>query len=107
MDYKNYNYGTVNASADTDTVEHAIMTGAVTPVAPSATDLRGAAEWLALYASDDSLELAQSFANVVAFLELTADAKDMRKAVNIAKRNYAKEKGIKFSQVRYNGKKAN
>jgi hypothetical protein len=107
MDYKNWNYGTVNASADTDTVETAIMNGVVTPVAPSATDLYGAAEWLALYASDDNLEMAQSFTNVIAFLQLTADAKDKRKAVNNAKREYAKQNGVKFSQVRYNAKKAN
>jgi len=107
MDYKNWNYGTDLASADTDTVETAIVNGLVTPVAPSATDLYGAAEWLALYASDDNMDLAQSFTNVIAFLQLTADTKNKRKAVNTAKRKYAQEKGIKFSQVRYNAKAGN
>jgi hypothetical protein len=104
MNYKNYNYGTELASADNDTVETAIVNGDVTPVAPSVSDLYGAAEWLALYASGDDLEIAQSFANVIAFLQLTGEAKIQRKAINKAKRDYAQEKGIKFSQVRYTKK---
>jgi len=104
MNYKNYNYGTELASADTDTVETAIVNGDVTPEAPSVSDLYRAAEWLALYASADDLEIAQSFANVVAFLQLTGEAKIQRKAINEAKRTYAQEKGIKFSQVRYTKK---
>lgn len=100
MDYKNYNYGSDLASADTDTVETAIVNGDVTPVAPTVADLYRAAEWLALYSCADDLEIAQSFANVVAFLQLTGEAKIQRTAINNAKREYAKEKGIKFSQVR-------
>ncbi len=100
LDYKNWSYGDVLISSDTDTVETAIVSGQVKPQAPSATDLRGAAEWLALYASDDNLEMAQSFTNVIAFLELTADAKTKRSILAQAKRKYAEEKGIKVSQVR-------
>jgi hypothetical protein len=100
MNYKNYNYGSELTSADSDTVETAIVNGDVTPEAPEVADLYRAAEWLALYACGDDLEIAQSFANVVAFLQLTGEAKIQRKAINNAKRAYAQEKGIKFSQVR-------
>ena len=104
MNYKNYNYGTELASSDTDTVETAIVNGDVTPEAPSVSDLYRAAEWLAIYQSADDLEIAQSFANVIAFLQLTGESKIQRKAINKAKRAYAEEKGIKFSQVRYTKK---
>jgi len=99
LDYKTYQYGN-RASADTDTVEQAILDGKVKPKAPSASDLRNAAEWLALYGSDDNLDLAQSYANVVAFLELTAQSKEKRKALSKAKAEFAKANGIKVSQVR-------
>ena len=99
LDYSKYQYGN-RASADTDTVEQAILDGVVIPKAPSAGDLRGAAEWLALYGSDDNIELAQSFANVVAFLDLTAQSKENRTALAKAKREFAKANGIKVSQVR-------
>jgi len=99
LDYSKFQYGT-KVSADTDTVEQAILDGVVIPKAPSAGDLRGAAEWLALYGSDDNIELAQSFANVVAFLDLTAQSKENRTALAKAKREFAKANGIKVSQVR-------
>jgi len=102
LDYKNYSYGDVFASADRDTVETAIISGEVKPQAPSATDLRGAAEWLALYASADHLEIAQSFANVIAFLDLTADSKDNRSILAQAKKKFAQENGIPVSRVRLN-----
>jgi len=100
LDYKNWSYGDRFVSADTDTVERALVSGEVKPQAPSASDLRWALEWLAIYASSDHKELAQAFGNVVAFLDLTAQAKEKRSALAKAKRQYAKEKGIKVSQVR-------
>ena len=100
LDYKNYSYGDVFASADRDTVETAIVNGEVKPQAPSALDLRHAGEWLALYASDDNLDIAQSFANVIAFLELTAQSKENRSILAQAKKQFAKANGIPVSQVR-------
>ena len=104
LDYKNYDYGTTRASADDDTVEYAIIEGIVKPVAPDTNDLLFAAEWLALYSSgsteDYEIECAQRLANVVAFLELTAQSKKNRQNVAQAKRQYAKEHGVKVSQVR-------
>ena len=102
LDYKNWSYGDTSISSDTDTVETALMSGEVKPQAPSASDLRWALEWLATYQSADHTELAQAFGNVIAFLDLTAQAKEKRSALARAKKQYAKEKGIKVSQVRIN-----
>ena len=102
LDYKNWSYGTQTVSADTDTVERALINGQVKAQSPSASDLRGASEWLAIYGCDDNIELAQSFANVIAFLELTAQSKEKRSILAQAKKKYAEEKGIKVSQVRIN-----
>jgi hypothetical protein len=106
LDYKNYDYGTQRVSADDDTVEYAIIEGIVKPVAPDANDLLFAAEWLALYSSgneeDYEIECAQRLANVVAFLELTAQSKKNKQVLAEAKRQYAKKHGIKVSQVRIN-----
>ena len=100
LDYKNWSYGETSISSDTDTVERALMSGEVKPQAPSASDLRWALEWLATYQSADHKELAQAFGNVIAFLELTAQSKEKRSVLAQAKKQYAKEKGIKVSQVR-------
>jgi hypothetical protein len=104
MNYEEYSYGTQRISADPDTVELAIINGLVKPQAPSDGDLLGAVEWLAIYGSghetEGELQMAQSFANVIAFLELTVESRLKRKAVNEAKRNYAKEHGVKVRQVR-------
>ena len=104
LNYEEFNYGEKRVSADNDTVEMAIISGVVKPQAPSVSDLLGAIEWLATYQSgfeeDYEIEIAQSFANVIAFLDLTADSKLKRKAVNEAKRKYAKEHGLKVRQVR-------
>jgi hypothetical protein len=104
MDYETYSYGTQRISADNDTVELALIEGLVKPQAPSNNDLLGAVEWLAIYGcgheTEGELEMAQSFANVIAFLELTVEARLKRKAVNQLKRNYAKEHGVKVRQVR-------
>lgn len=100
LDYKNWSYGTRNVSADTDTVERALMNGVVKPESPSPADLYWAAEWLAIYNCDDNEELAQAFGNVIAFLDLTAKSKEQRSVLAQAKKQYAKEKGIPVSQVR-------
>ena len=104
LDYKKYDYGTQRASSDNDTVEYAIIEGLVKPKAPSTSDLLFAAEWLALYSSghkeDYEIECAQRLANVVAFLELTAQSKKNRQNLAKAKKQYAEEHGLKVSQVR-------
>ena len=100
LDYKNWSYGDTFVSADTDTVERALISGEVKVQAPSASELRWAAEWLAVYCSADHKELAQAFGNVIAFLDLTAESKEKRSVLAQAKKQYAKEKGIKVSQVR-------
>lgn len=102
LDYKNWSYGDRFVSGDTDTVERALASGEVKVQAPSASDLRWALEWLAIYASADHKELAQAFGNVIAFLDLTANSKEKRSALAKAKKKYAEEKGIKVSQVRIN-----
>jgi hypothetical protein len=55
---------------------------------------------LALYDAGDDLEVAQSFANVVAFLDSAANSKEKREVLAKAKKEYAKAHGIKVSQVR-------
>jgi flagellar biosynthesis component FlhA len=102
LDYKNWSYGNISISSDTDTVEKALMSGEVKVEAPSASDLRWALEWLATYQSSDHTELAQAFGNVIAFLDLTAQSKEKRSNLAQAKREFAKEKGIPVSQVRIN-----
>lgn len=100
FDYKNWSYGNASISADTDTVETALMKGEIKVEAPSASDLRWALEWLAIYQSAEHTELAQAFGNVIAFLDLTAQSKEQRSALAEAKKEYAKAHGIKVSQVR-------
>jgi flagellar biosynthesis component FlhA len=102
LDYKNWSYGNISISSDTDTVEKALMNGEVKVEAPSASGLRWALEWLATYQSSDHTELAQAFGNVIAFLDLTAQSKEKRSNLAQAKREFAKEKGIPVSQVRIN-----
>lgn len=100
LDYKNWSYGDASISSDTDTVETALKSGEIKVEAPSASDLRWALEWLATYQSAEHKDLAQAFGNVIAFLELTAQSKEKRSVLAQAKKQYAKEKGIKVSQVR-------
>jgi hypothetical protein len=98
-DYKNFEWKT-QISADEGTVDNYLFRGDVKPVAPDKGDLWRALEWLALYDAGDDLEVAQSLANVVAFLSFTADTKEKREVIAKAKRQYAKAHGIKVSQVR-------
>jgi len=102
LDYKNWSYGDRFVSADEDTVERAIVNGEVKPQAPSASDLRWAAEWLAIYASAEHKELAQAFANCIAFMDLTAESKEKRSNLAQAKKKFAEANGIPVSQVRIN-----
>jgi hypothetical protein len=97
LDYKGFKWGN-RISADEDSVDRFLHEGLV-PQAPSVGDLYSAAEWLATYGSETS-EDAQGWANVVAFLILTADSKEKRSALAKAKKKYAQEKGIPVSQVR-------
>lgn len=100
MDYKNWKPNLKFVNADEGTIERALARGEVIPKSPSASDLTWAAEWLSIYVSADHQEIAQAFGNVIAFLDLTAESKVKRSALAKAKREYAKEKGIKVSQVR-------
>jgi hypothetical protein len=97
--YKDFEWKT-QISADEGTVDNYLFRGDVKPVAPDKGDLWRALEWLALYDAGDDLEVAQSLANVVAFLSFTADTKEKREVIAEAKRQYAKAHGIKVSQVR-------
>jgi hypothetical protein len=99
MKYKDFKYGG-QISADYGTVDNYFIRGEVQPVAPSVTDLGTALEWVALYDCGDDKELAQSLANVVAFLDFTIQAKEKRSNLAKAKKEYAKAHGIPVSQVR-------
>lgn len=96
FDYKNYKSVGNAVSADEDAVGVLMDEGTISEVkAPSNVDLLGAAEWLATYQVGSDLELAQSLANVIAFLDLTVESRKMAEA----KRKFAKEHGVKVSQV--------
>lgn len=97
--YKDFEWKT-QISADEGTVDNYLFRGDVKPVAPDKGDLWRALEWLALYDAGDDVEVAQSLANVVAFLSFTADSKEKREVLAEAKRQYAKANGLKVSQVR-------
>jgi hypothetical protein len=99
LDYKGFEWEN-RISSDEDSVDRFLHEGLV-PQSPSVGDLHSAAEWLATYGAENS-EDAQGWANVVAFLILTAESKQKRSAVAEAKRRFAKEKGIPVSQVRIN-----
>lgn len=86
-------------SADEDSVDRFLHEGSVIPQTPSIGDLWSAAEWIATYGAQTAEE-AQCWANVVAFLISTAESKEKRMALGEAKRRYAKENGVKVSQVR-------
>ncbi len=86
-------------SSDDDTVDLYLWTQ-VRPVdAPSQYDLETAIEWLALYGAE-SLEDAEPFMRVIAFLQAKQQEKVRRDNLAAAKRDYAAERGIPVSQVR-------
>ena len=97
LDYKGFKWGE-RISADEDSVDKYLHEGLV-PESPSVGDLWGAAEWIATYGAEDAEE-AQGWANVAAFLILTAQAKEKRSNLAKAKREYAKAHGIPVSKVR-------
>ena len=97
LDYKGFEWAN-RISADEDSVDRFLHEGLI-PQSPSVGDLHSAAEWIATYGSETAEE-AQGWANVIAFLILTAESKEKRSAIAEAKRRYAKEKGLKVSQVR-------
>jgi hypothetical protein len=99
LNYKGFEWSN-RITSDEDSVDRFLHEGLV-PQAPSIGDLHGAAEWLATYASETA-EDAQGWANVVAFLILTAESKEKRSALAKAKKKFAEEKGIPVSQVRIN-----
>jgi hypothetical protein len=70
---------------------------------PSISDLAFAADWLGQYETDDE-ETAQQLTNAINFLQNQISAKQRKVAINEAKRNYAKENGVKFSQVKISKK---
>ena len=98
LNYKGFEWAN-RISADEDSVDRFIHEGSVIPQTPSVGDLHSAAEWIATYGSETA-EDAQGWANVVAFLILTAESKEKRSAIAEAKRTYAKANGLKVSQVR-------
>ncbi len=97
LNYKGFEWGD-RISADEDSVDRFLHEGLI-PQSPSVGDLHSAAEWIATYGSETA-EDAQGWANVVAFLILTAESKQKRSAIADAKRSYAKANGLKVSQVR-------
>ena len=99
LDYKGFEWGN-RITSDEDSVDRFLHEGLV-PQAPSEGDLHSAAEWLATYASETE-EDAQGWANVVAFLILTAESKEKRSALAEAKKKFAEANGIPVSQVRIN-----
>ena len=99
LDYKGFEWGT-RISADEDSVDRFLHEGLV-PEAPSVGDLWSAAEWIATYGSENAEE-AQGWANVVAFLILTAESKEKRSVLAQAKKKFAEANGIPVSQVRIN-----
>lgn len=97
LNYKGFEWGN-RISSDHESVDRFLHEGLV-PQSPSIGDLHSAAEWLATYAAENKEE-AQGWANVVAFLILTAESKQQRFILAEAKRRYAKENGVKVSDVR-------
>jgi len=69
------------------------------PQPASIHDLAFAADWLGSYETDDE-ETAQQLINAINFLQQQISIKQRKIAVNEVKRNYAKEHGVKFSQVK-------
>jgi hypothetical protein len=99
LDYKGFEWGN-RISSDHESVDRYLHEGLV-PQSPSVGDLHSAAEWLATYAAETSEE-AQGWANVVAFLILTAESKEKRSDLAKAKKKFAEANGIPVSRVRIN-----
>jgi len=100
MDYKNWKHNYSEISADVESVDYIMQNNEYEAKAPSVSDLGTAQEWLALYCTGEQDELFQSLVNVIAFLDMTAKAKQHKINLTEAKRAYAKQHGIKVSQVK-------
>ena len=88
-------------SADYGVVANRLLRNEIVAQSPNVNDLLSALEWLALYDGyDETDNNIQSFANVIAFLDLTIQSKMNRQALNDAKRAYAEQHNVKFNQVR-------
>lgn len=85
-------------SSDTDVVDQFLHEG-IEVENPSIGDLYTAIEWLALYGAE-TIEDAQPYANVIAFLEKTIATKQKRTETARQKRAYAAQHGIPVSRVR-------
>ena len=100
---------TYQVSGDADSLGKLMDEGVYEAVKPTIDDIETAIEILCMFnvyeVDGEEDETAQSLANVIAMLARQAHSKAHRKAVNKAKRDYAKEHGLKVSQVRYNPKK--
>jgi hypothetical protein len=81
---------------ETEIVENVIATRDA--FAPTCDDFEMAIAALGIYEGDQ--EQVQALVNVIAYLDKLVASKQRRAAVNLAKREYAAEHGIKFSQVR-------
>jgi len=101
MNYETYQSIGNAVSSDSDAVGVLMDEGTISKVtSPSDNDLALAIEWIATYQVGDDLEVAQKFANVIAFLDLTIQTKNQRRILAEAKRQYAKQHGVKVSQVK-------
>lgn len=85
-------------SSDHDVVDRFINEG-IEVTTPSISDLYTAIEWLALYGAE-SVEDAQPYANVIAYLEGVVAAKEKRAETARMKRAYADYFGVPVRSVR-------
>jgi hypothetical protein len=99
LDYKGFKW-VGRISSDEDSVDRFLHEGLVAQ-SPSVGDLWSAAEWIATYGAETAEE-AQGWANVVAFLILTAESKEKRSILAQAKKKFAEANGVPVSQVRIN-----
>jgi hypothetical protein len=94
LDYKGFEWGN-RISSDEDSVDRFLHEGLV-PESPSVGDLHSAAEWLATYGAENA-EDAQGWANVVAFLILTAESKESVQHLLRLKRSLLKKRNSCFT----------
>lgn len=88
-------------TADADTVDAHLFARTIIPQAADSCDLITAAEWLSTYGAENADDpVAQSMANVIAFLLRKADQQTHRANLAAAKREYAAAHGIPVSAVR-------
>ena len=100
MDYKNWKHDYQPICADVESVDYIMQNNEYEAKAPTVADLNTAAEWLAMYCTGEQDEIFQGLVNVIAFLDMTIKAKEQKQALTAAKRAYAKQHGLKISQVR-------